>query len=172
MVEEPERSFAVVSAYRSDLPVEENDKLHDALRHKIKALGTGYIELDSGFTYGDTDRFTFEKSFMIPEIDRETAMELAKEFEQYSLLFKDANGFNEITPDGKPLGSFQFKAGKENLSFNKDVLRKAFSSLIKTNRAHRGEKFAFKKMESLHEVENPSWFASLSDRPLRKFQLL
>lgn len=89
-VEDDETSFAVISAYRGIYSEADNLKRHNELKGKIRAMGYGYIEQKSGYSYSNPeegeDVSVEEKSFFIPNIDFKSAINLGRLFKQESIL--------------------------------------------------------------------------------------
>lgn len=137
-----DKSFANISASRSNAlyePVEgdteeidkykrkkkeeqdrENNRRTKQLMKDIKALGLSYVK-----TYGawhEQDKTTKEKSFLIPDITREQALELGKKYGQYSIIFKDKEddtAYMLITLDNENFGNVDGKfdmSGKEKFT--------------------------------------------------------
>ena len=86
----------------------------------IKDMGLSYVK-----TYGawhEQDKTTKEKSFLIPDITREQALELGKKYGQYSIIFKDKEddtAYMLITLDNENFGNVDGKfdmSGKEKFT--------------------------------------------------------
>jgi len=142
-INDPNSSFAVISAYLDD----DNDEFnHKNLAKDIRSTGKGYIELDSGYSYKtkDGDVFASEKSYMIPNINKNKGMDLAKKYGQQSILWKDKDEFillgtrNDVGI-GKTL--MKFKTKGKSLTFDNSTVKAAFSALRKGSK--KGLKFAF-----------------------------
>lgn len=171
---ENDDSFAVISAYLLNATPEDNLKRHSELRTDIRNLGFGYIEQDSGYTYKNKktgESFPVrEKSFFIPKIDYDKAMKLAQKYDQESILYKDLEkGFvlvyakdfvdNDDIPHKTHEIGMNFKFKKDNkgkITFNPDILKFAYSELIKANNTQRGKQYAFVSTESIEEARIPS----------------
>ncbi len=154
-IRQDKRSFGVISPFRSPaergLPKKENDKTNEdnytELKNAVRTLGYGYIELQGGFK--SESGFNLEKSLFIPNIKRKEAIELGKKYDQYSVLYKNAQEFVEIGTNkhsgvGRVKNRFEYKEEK-NLVLAQDAMRDFFSKLIKGS--HRGQKFLFKLQE-------------------------
>ena len=146
-INNPSTIFAVISAYLN----EKDDKLnHEQLRKDIKQLQLGYIEMDSGYSYKskDTQIVANEKSYMIPNISKRQAITLAQKYRQESILWKDEISFILLgTREDIGIGEelMKFKSNGKTLTFDKNEVKKAFSSLIKVSKNQRGRKFAYLK---------------------------
>jgi len=88
-----------------------------------------------------------EKSYFIPEISKRNAIKLGKKYKQESILWKDKNEFIMIGVDSEVGGGnvrMRFKMLKDDsLTFNKSVVKTAFSALLKGSKKKVGRKFAF-----------------------------
>ena len=147
-IEEPGRSFGVVSAFRADNSGEENKRLHAEMKAAVREMGLGFIEMRGGYK-GDQG-FVTELSLFIPSISRKQIVDLGKKYNQHSIIFKDAKEFslvgtNESAGIGKTLSSFKFGSGKENIVLAQEAMKDFFSSLLKGS--DRGKKFLFRMEE-------------------------
>lgn len=82
-----EHTCAIISAFRGEYPLKENQKRHYDLKADVRELGYGYIEFISRWVE-DGENFD-EMSLMIPRIEFEEAFELGQKYEQASIIFKD-----------------------------------------------------------------------------------
>lgn len=142
-INNPNTSFAIISAYLDD---ENDEKNHKTLAKDIRKLGYGFIEMNSGYSYktDNGEKFAEEKSYFIPEIKERDAIKLAQKYSQQSVIWKDASEFSLVGARndvgvGKRL--MNFKRDKSTLTFNPTTVKAAFSSLIK--RSKKDAKFAF-----------------------------
>jgi len=147
-IQEPSRSFGVISANRADNSDAENNKLYAELKTAVRAMGLGFIEMRGGYK-GDQG-FVTEPSLFVPSISRKQIVELGKKYNQHSVIFKDASEFsligtNESAGIGKTLSSFKFGSGKENIVLAQEAMKDFFSSLLKGG--DRGKKFLFRMEE-------------------------
>jgi hypothetical protein len=140
------KTFAVISAFRGSNDPKENLNLHNKLKSDVRALGLGFIEQKSGYTYQNPDSgeegTVDEMSLFIPNIDEKSALKLGKKYKQESILFKNQNQFILLNCD---TGSVDMKFAKStngSLTFKPDVLKYAFSQLIKGNKNSQ-KKYAF-----------------------------
>lgn len=158
-----DRTFAVISAYKYDLNIEENIKRHEALRRDIKNLKgkIGFIEQKSGYTYLETNEQIEERSFFIANIDKEAALELGRKYEQETILFKDANSFSEIeTNSGKTIRTYD-KSPDKSLTFDADTIKRAYSQFVKSKNKNNLKQFSF---NSLQEIVIPTWFDAMGSK--------
>jgi len=178
---EGDDDFAVISAYRSSNTDDKNLKQHEELKKDVRALGLGYIEQSSGYTYKDEEsgksEVRKERSLFIPKIDYKNAMLLGAKYNQESILLKNKNmGFVLVyTTGGTKDDGTKFKAGDIDIKFksakNKDgkitfdpeVLKYAYSSLLRANKSQKGKKYAF-VVESICEGIIPTRTNSIAHR--------
>ena len=148
MVQEDDRDFGIMSAFRGSNTKVENIAKHEALKKKVRAMGYGFIELRGGYKEetGDVE----ELSLMIPSIKKKEIVRLGRENEQHSVMFKDKQNFyyigtNEDSGIGKVLMSFHKGEGKDNMDLAKSSVINFFSSLKKASDADK--KFVFKSKD-------------------------
>ncbi len=142
-------SFAVISAYEKEYPLEVNFKKHEELRQDIRKMGYGYIEQKSGYSYinkKDNQEGMFdEESFFIPLITKKEALDLGNSYKQESILFKDDTGFYCLLKNGKIDTEFKTKRDRKTgqITFEPKILKYAFSQLKKATDYQRKQKFAY-----------------------------
>jgi hypothetical protein len=133
----PETSFGVISAFRGIYSDNENLQKHEELRKKIRLMGYGYIEQNSGYSYLNKQTGeevpVDEKSFFIPNISFEDCIKIGRMFEQESVLYKDQEkGFGLfLCSNGNKIMTFKDK--DKLFTFKKDDIKNAYSQLIKAN---------------------------------------
>ena len=126
------KNFAIVSPYRSEYSERENRKRMTELKQKVHQMGFGFIQMLSRWVE-DGEAFD-EQSLLIPNINKEEAIKLGKEYEQSSIIYKEGTKCEEIctTP---------FETYKEN-----DVVRTFNISGDKVLNIHDAEEiFAHRK---------------------------
>jgi hypothetical protein len=133
------------------------------LKKTVRDMGYGYIEMKGG--YKEEEGFVNEKSLFIPNIKQKEIVDIGKQYEQWSVLYKDDDKFVEL--GSKPASGIgrvlnTFVKGKDNMTFAKDAIKDFFSSLLKGS--HRGRKFVFKLQE---KEENSFNKAAYHDGELR-----
>lgn len=143
-----------ISAYNEVLGIKENIERHKRLIKDVRSLGLGYIQLRSGYTYADSDDMTNEKSLMISNIDKDTLLKLSKRYDQESVLYSDENGFYLIGSNGNII--MTFAKNRDTFTFNNELIRKAFSSLIKGR--HKNRKISFKMLEEKEPDSINRWY--------------
>lgn len=150
-VEDPKKTFGIVSASRSELPDTENNQRYTELKRKVREMGLGFIEMKGGWT--EAGITSEELSLFIPKISREKIMSLGKQYGQYSVMYKDEDEFvyigtNENSGVGKILSKFKTQEGRNNIDLTKERVKDYFSMLRKG--PHRDKKFVFNQ-ESVNE---------------------
>lgn len=147
-IEDPSKSFGVISAFRADNSNQENKTLHANLKAAVREMGLGFIEMRGGYK-GDQG-FVNELSVFIPGISRKQIVALGTQYNQHSVIYKDAKEFaligtNAAAGVGKTLSNFSFGKGKDNLVLAQDAMKDFFSALLKGGQ--RGQKFLFRMEE-------------------------
>lgn len=165
MIEEGKYGFGVISAYRDELPNDENKRRHEELKKTIKKKGYGFVELKGRF--GGKD----EQSLFVPMVNKNLLLTLGKKYDQDSVIYKDDNEFVEIDRNKKVINNFVRAAREKNLTFDKELFKQFFSALLKGS--HRGKKFLFtlqeKELFGFNEVaysrrgEEPQWITIFQD---------
>ena len=156
-VEDPKKTFGIVSSFRGQYSKEENLKRHLDLKKAIRDMGLGFIEMKGG--YKEEGGFVEELSIFIPRVKRSQIIKLGQDFEQHSVMFKDEVEFvyigtNESSGVGTVLSKFKAGSGKENIELAKDNVAEFFSQLKKGS--HKDKKFVF-NMESFSLYEQEEW---------------
>lgn len=143
-VEDDKKDFGIVSAFRGANSREQNRKLHEELKKKVRAMGYGYIELRGG--YEEEGGVVEELSLLIPNIKKSEIVQLGRHYEQHSVMYKNNEDFyyigtNESSGVGKVLMRFKKGEGQENLELAKHKVVQFFSQLRKG--PHKDKKFVF-----------------------------
>lgn len=142
MIEDPNKIFTVISAYRNNM---NNLERGENLKNDVKTMGYGYIPLGSGYVEGQET--VEEKSLLIPMISREEAIKLGVKYGQDAILYKGKDYFSEITTNerkgnvGNDINYFEFSSKERNFTMDKELINKIFSYLEKGS--HRKRKFLF-----------------------------
>lgn len=143
-VEDDNKDFGIVSAFRGENSREENKKLHDDLKKRVREMGYGYIEMKGG--YQEEGGVVEELSLLIPNIKKEQIVKLGRHYKQHSVMYKNDQDFyyigtNESAGIGKVLMRFKKGEGQDNLELAKHKVVQFFSQLRKG--PHSGKKFVF-----------------------------
>lgn len=111
--------IAILSAHLADLPAEENAVRHAALLDTLKVRGFGRVKVVQGVFEGVS-----EDSVVVGGDNRELVRDIAKQFGQRSILFK--NGLDEVelvTPDGEVLQRGEWLEVKPEVAQSQDHTR-------------------------------------------------
>jgi hypothetical protein len=157
---ESDKTFGVISPYRAEYSEDENLKRYAELKKLVRTAKYGFIEMIGGFDEEGTT--VEEKSLFIPQVDKDkdTLIEWGKKFDQYSVLYKDANEFVEIGTNlqagiGDIKTNFIQKGWDKNMTFNSELIKQFFSVIAKGS--HKTRKFLFNIKEYLYELESLSF---------------
>jgi len=138
-------TVGVISPFRGENTKEDNMKLYKKMADELRSMGYGYIPLNAGYKE-EGDVLVKEKSFFVPKIAKKDLIKLGVKYKQYSVLFKDKDGFYEIgTNKNSGVGKIlhRFKTGGKSISVDDlgDRFTEFFSKLAKGS--HRNKKFLF-----------------------------
>jgi hypothetical protein len=92
--------FGIVSAFRKNLPEEENLVRQFNLGKDVRALGHGYIPIVG--RWGGVN----ERSLFIPDIDRKQTIALGDRYDQEAVIHGDSGKADLIDRSGKVLDTF------------------------------------------------------------------
>lgn len=154
------KSFAVISPFRSENPLEKNLELYDQLKKDVSGLGHGYIQQKSGYTYADGTPAE-ERSLLIPNISFEDAVKLGKKYNQETIIFKDAEQFILYNPTTKEI-VMNFSKDK-GLTFDPEVLKYAYSEFLKSKSKNSIKPFAF-VVKELHDPSRTDSYRALKEK--------
>jgi len=143
-VEDDKKDFGILSAFRGSNSDKENKARHEELKRAIRQMGYGFIELRGGYK-GD-EGYVEELSLLIPNITKKGIVDLGRQFQQHSVMYKNDQDFyyigtNEEAGVGKVLMRFKKGEGQDNLELAKHKVVDFFSQLKKG--AHSEKKFVF-----------------------------
>ena len=93
-----EGEFAIVSAFKSDRPIQENNKRTAELKQLVRQMGYGFIP-GKGVWDGAA-----EKSLFIPGMSEQEVKSLAERFEQQSYVHGDKGRYRIVGTDGSLYG--------------------------------------------------------------------
>ena len=153
------KSFAVISPFRSENPLEKNLELYDQLKKDVSGLGHGYIQQKSGYTYADGTPAE-ERSLLIPNISFEDAVKLGKKYNQETIIFKDAEQFILYNPTTKEI-VMNFSKEK-GLTFDPEVLKYAYSEFLKS-KSKNVKPFAF-VVKEFHDPSRTDSYRALKEK--------
>jgi hypothetical protein len=153
-----ESNLAIISIYRTERSEKENRQLLQELKQKIRQLGYGFTELLSRLTETNEETCEIlnldERFLMIYGTSLDDAINIGKEFQQPSIIYKNATKCVEVcTIDFIDYGGNEYKCGNIIHVFNisnktplniqdvKDIFEKrkggSASMLVKSNRAFK-----------------------------------
>jgi len=143
-VEDDKKDFGILSAFRGSNSEKDNKARHEELKKAIRQMGYGFIELRGGYK-GD-EGYVEELSLLIPNITKKGIVDLGRQFQQHSVMYKNDQDFyyigtNEEAGVGKVLMRFKKGEGQDNLELAKHKVVDFFSQLKKG--AHSEKKFVF-----------------------------
>jgi hypothetical protein len=93
-VDDPKRSFGVITSYRSDRSDDDNRKSFEVLKSEVRSMGYGYSELAGGYN-GDQGPVQ-EPSLFVPKISKDQTIKLGVKYDQHAVLYKDDKEFSLI----------------------------------------------------------------------------
>ncbi len=143
------RAFGIISAYRDSLYSEQvNLQRHRELQHDVRSLGYGYVDMDGGYTYQDpkygTEELSIERSLFIPDISLKNLLVLGKKYNQESVIYKDTNRFDLISPEnGMSIMSFDKENKARSMTMDPQTLKYAFTQFHNRNNKKSLNKKAF-----------------------------
>jgi len=168
-IEDKNRSFGIVSAFRNDhikmdnkSPTEDevksnkkqniiaSKKKHKELKEKIRDMGLGYVELAGGTQETNQQGQAInvlEDSLFIPNISKDDLLNLGREYNQDSVIYKNGGQFAMLITKGPNFGKSDMDFGSsqqsKNITFDPELIKSvgSFSALKKG--PDSGEKFLF-----------------------------
>lgn len=156
-------TFAIIGSQDQDTKQDRSSELKSLVGNVQRAYpNIGFNHLEGTYTYDDGEQGV-ENSLVIYNIPKKSALEIANEINQESIIWKDQNYFGFLDSNGNEIGNF--KNAEKNLTFDKTITDMFGSKLRNTNRA-----FAFEC--KLLEVENPgSNFSKQHKTRIRKYPI-
>lgn len=135
-----DKSFAIIGTQDQTTKEDRRQELDDLIRDiSSKYPNIGYNTLKGKYTYEDGLTGN-ETSYIIYNIPKEEALNIAKKLNQESIIWKDRDFFGFLKQDGTPDG--EFENGKKNMAFGKEDT-KAFSSRF-PGKHNNSQEFIFK----------------------------
>ena len=134
------KSFAIIGTQDQTTKEDRRQELDDLIREvSSKYPNIGYNTLKGKYTYEDGLTGN-ETSYVIYNIPKEEALNIAKKLNQESIIWKDDSFFGFLKQDGTPDG--EFENGEKNMAFGKEDT-KAFSSRL-PGKHNNSQEFIFK----------------------------
>jgi|SRR5208282_476976 len=165
------KPFGVISAFQWQYNEKKNFQLHGELENDIRNMGYGFIEQKSGYSYTKANGekgISYELSFFVPNITLEQVIKLGIKYGQESILYKDDKGFRSIyttNNDGLHIGQIGMVYSKEEIVFDPELLKKAFSQLRRGTKNQINQKFSFlPECVSIEEGHPPTWVECMGSK--------
>lgn len=118
-------TFAIIGCEDKDTKEDRSKELYDLIWKYNKRLGRGigFNKAKGMYTYQNSTNarknFAYEKSFILYDISREIALDIANKLNQESIVWKDKDFFGILYADGSIMLEFENKPGN-NMNFKGD----------------------------------------------------
>lgn len=145
------KDIAVISAFDSTLPIEENNKRHEQLNQDLKDLGVGYSEAKG--IWNDSK----EKSFIVFDIEPQQIKNLGEKYDQFAVGYSIGDDF---VIENLKTGDIQ--------KYNK--MEVGWREVWEGWTEHKGKQFAFVPKEASFDVYVPSKVSSLTAQMYSSFK--
>ena len=159
-------TFAVIGSY--DI-VTNKDRFNELksyvskLREKVPNIGFNYLE--GTYTYEDGDQ-GIENSLIIYNIPKQDALDIAKELNQESVIWKDNNYFGFLDQNGNELDTF--KNDTKNMTFD-DKITNMFGSRLRSGNTYKPA-FAF-ECKLIETDATSSTFSKQYNRCIKEYPI-
>lgn len=159
-------TFAVIGSY--DI-VTNKDRFNELksyvskLREKVPNIGFNYLE--GTYTYEDGDQ-GIENSLIIYNIPKQDALDIAKELNQESIIWKDSNYFGFLDQNGNELDTF--KNDTKNMTFD-DKITNMFGSRLRSGNTYKPA-FAF-ECKLIETDATSSTFSKQHNRCVKEYPI-
>lgn len=163
-----DHDLAVVSAYRSQFSEEENLQRHQRLMSLVRRAGYGYFVLNAKWSeHGEVSE---EKSLLVPNMDRQTAIDFGHKFDQTSILTRGEAGVQEVASmdrDGHRVGEV-IRTFSRRPSISESDFVGAFSQLSRGKESAREKRVQLRELVSLRAYTHGVAYGSNPDgsRPM------
>ena len=114
-------TFAVIGSEDKDTKEDRSSELLDLVRKYSRKKHIGFNTVKSAYTYkaeGKEKRVFQEKSLILYDIHKKTALDIAKKINQETILWKDSEFFGVIYTDDSVMAELE-KEPRKNMSFTK-----------------------------------------------------
>lgn len=139
-------TFAIIGSQDQDTKQDRSAELKSLVGKAQRTYpNVGFNHLEGTYTY-DNGEQGVENSLVVYNIPKNSALDIANQINQESIIWKDSNYFGFLDTAGNELGNFI--NDERNLTFDKSITDMFGSRLRNSNRA-----FAFEC--KLLELENP-----------------
>lgn len=92
--------FAIISASTSSNTPGENKQRTGTLKETVRSMGFGFIDIKGSYVYDNTNVPVVEDSIFVPQIPLSKALEIAKTFNQESIIYGSNGEWSEVSRDG------------------------------------------------------------------------
>lgn len=118
-------TFAIIGSEDKDTKQDRSTELYNIVRDYTYKRGKaiGFNKVNGTYTYQKDDNSTpekqtaYEKSLILYDIDKQTALDIANKINQESIVWKDPNFFGLLYTDGSVMGEFENRVGN-NMNFS------------------------------------------------------
>lgn len=129
-------TFAIIGSEDKDTKQDRSAELHDLVRYYTYKRGRaiGFNRVTATCTYKKDDNSTpekqtaYEKSLILYDVDKQTALAIANKLNQESIVWKDSNFFGLLCADGSVMAEFEKRVGN-NMNFS-DADEKGFGTKL------------------------------------------
>lgn len=155
-------TFAVIGSQDKDTRKSRFDELKSLvskLRNKITNIGFNYLEGTYTYDNGEQD---IEDSLIVYNIPKQDALDIAKQLNQESIIWKDNNYFGFLDTDGNEEGTFD----KGSMTFDKQITN-MFGSRLKSGNGYKPA-FAF-ECKLIETDQTGSTFSTQHKSKIKKY---
>jgi hypothetical protein len=171
-INNPEQTFAIVSAYQWDNSPDKNQANHERLKKIVRSLNYGFNELIGGYTYYDDDLndkvSVQERSLFIPQMRKQEIISLGKIFNQQSVIFKDSEMFGEIDIKSEKVIRNYVSGTNKDFTFNPEVIKRAYTQFVKSKNKNQLKKFQFNQLQEKIIPSRTDAILSINNKDLPK----
>lgn len=136
-------TFAIIGSEDKDTKKDRSTELYNIVRDYSYKSGKsiGFNKVNGTYTYQKDDssipekQTAYEKSLILYDIDKQTALDIANEINQESIVWKDPNFFGLLYTDGSVMGEFENKVGN-NMNFS-GADEKGFGTQLPNDRINK-----------------------------------
>ena len=149
---DPKRSFGVVTPYCKNLSNSENDDRYiDMLKTIKNKMEYGYIQLKCGYT--DQNGFNERNLALVPSITKFDLINFGNQYEQNIVLYKNQQELEEIQTgydgkNGKIIKTFDSPGNGENINLNHNLLEQLISSILQVSNNEKKYSFIIEEKRS------------------------
>lgn len=160
-----DNTFAIIGSQDKDTKEDRSDELLDKVGRlsRQRNLNIGYKPLWGRYEYED-GTIGEELSLIIFNIDKPTALKIAKALNQESIIWKDGGFFGFLTADGREDGEFSYNPKNMNFS-DEDV--KLFGSRLTRHKNKNQQKWFKFTMEQYKPLGERSSVRNMATQPKR-----